>query len=109
MAGNAPLLDIGVVGPAGDGSVVIQPTGDIDLATVDRLRTAALSALAEYRPRLLVIDLNGVSFLDLSGVSALVEIRGRATAAGGRVTLRAPQPIVYRVLELTNVLGLFES
>lgn len=103
---GTPLLAV-AVRPAVDGSLLLAVTGEIDLATVDRLRDTAFTALAERRPAVLVLDLAEVSFLDLSGVSALLAIRARASATGTRVVLCHPQPIVRRVLELTDLLPAF--
>jgi anti-anti-sigma factor len=103
---TSPLLAV-AAHAADDGSVVLFATGDIDLATVGQFREAALAALVAHRPTLLVIDLGSVSFLDLAGVSALIEVHRRAAATGAAVVVRDPQPIVRRVLDLTGVLPTF--
>jgi anti-anti-sigma factor len=108
VTGSAPLLTVGVVGPTVDGSVLLTPAGDIDLATVDHLRETALAALAEHGPKVLEIDLTGVSFMDLSGVTALLNIRTAALDVGTQVVLRHPRPIVHRILDLTDLLPLFD-
>lgn len=106
---STPRLDITIATSAAEGGeVVLGVCGDIDLATADQFRTAVLGAFREYRPTLFVVDLARVPFLDLSGVSVLVELRTRAGDAGCRVRLLRPVPIVRRVLELIDFLPLFE-
>ncbi|HYF45431.1 MAG TPA: STAS domain-containing protein, partial [Acidimicrobiales bacterium] len=55
------------------------------------------------RPRPLVVDLGRVTFLDSSGVHALIEADRRARAGGGRLHLHGAAPCVEKVLDLTGV------
>ncbi|SCG56637.1 MULTISPECIES: STAS domain-containing protein [Micromonospora] len=87
----------------GHGRVVLNPVGDLDIATVPGLERALDEALD--RPGLLeiVVDLAAVTFLDSTAVAAL--LRGAAEAVGRGATLRLtePQPVVARVLRITAV------
>jgi anti-anti-sigma factor len=65
--------------------------------------------LRDQRPDLLDIDLSGVTFLDCTGLGALIAVRNAAIEAGGQMRLSHPQPIVRRVLEVTGVLGMFTA
>ena len=58
--------------------------------------------------RQLVIDLSGVQAIDSAGIRALVRGHTSALRLGGRVRLAAPSPAVRRVLELLNLLSVFE-
>ncbi len=61
----------------------VEVTGEIDIATVGLVRTAVLAFAAAPRTRgravRLVLDWQGVSFLDSSGVYLLEELRAKAT------------------------------
>jgi hypothetical protein len=48
-----------------------------------------------------------LTFCDSSGVHALYAIRAQAEASGHSVTLRRPQRVLRRVLEVTGTLSLF--
>jgi anti-sigma B factor antagonist len=68
------------------GSAVIRPHGELDIATVPSLRAAVIDAIAEGRVDL-VVDLAGVTFIDSSGLGALVGALKRAVRAGGRLVV----------------------
>ena len=75
--------------------------GDLDLSTVDRLRSAvggACGSGSEVR-----LDLSGVSFCDSTGVGTLVWLHRQATAVGGRLVLCAPRRHVREVLRISGV------
>jgi anti-sigma B factor antagonist len=50
-----------------------------------------------------ILDLGGLSFLDSSGLCALVILNRRAQAGGWSLTPANPQPQVVRLLRLTRV------
>ena len=89
-----------------DGTVVLELSGDLDLATAPILEAALRQATSEP-PRLLVIDLRAVTFLDSSGVLLLIQVCKRQKAAdqGLRMVL-APWQSAYRVLALSGLMQL---
>jgi anti-anti-sigma factor len=72
--------------------------GDVDLATAPKLE-AALKALSGD----VIVDLSEVSFLDSSGLSALIVGRKHAVAAGCRFEVRHPGELVERAMRITGV------
>jgi anti-anti-sigma factor len=78
--------------------------GEIDLANAGQLRDCLLAAVGAgaHRPDLMV-DLGNVTFLDATGVSALVEAAVAARRAGIHLTVRNPRGLVRRILEITGV------
>lgn len=76
--------------------------GEIDLANADDFRERIESLLDEGRSPALV-DLSGISFIDSSGVAALVAARGRADTAGIELVLVEPSAQTRKVLELTGL------
>ena len=79
------------------GAPLITVSGELDLATSDKL-TAAISAATTAGTRRLVLDLSGATFIDSTGVHALLT----ATELAPSVTVRAPSDAVRRVLEITG-------
>jgi anti-sigma B factor antagonist len=85
----------------GDGRVVLRVAGDLDLTSapnlersIDRLSTQG---------RVCVFDLSQVTFIDSSGLQALLK-SARADGAGGGITVRGALPeIVVRLFELTGL------
>jgi anti-sigma B factor antagonist len=82
----------------GHGAAVLRVAGDIDLATVDQFREA-LAALVERHLNDIVIDATGVTFMDSTGLHALVEGKRLIHERGTNIVLVASSP-VRRILEL---------
>ena len=83
--------------PAQD-AAVLRLIGEIDIATVDLLADG-LGRLAERHLTNVIIDANEVSFMDSTGLHALVEGKRHIHEDGAHVILVASPP-VRRVLEL---------
>ena len=73
-------------------------TGEIDLATAPRLRSAVREAI-EGSDEETVFDLRGVTFMDSSGLSIFLEV----AAAGTPMAIRSPSEAARRVIETTGV------
>jgi anti-anti-sigma factor len=72
--------------------------GELDMATAGGLTELLLTASGGDAP--LVLDFSGVSFMDSSGLRALLE--GAANPNGsGPVVVQDPSPQVRRVFEIT--------
>jgi len=78
---GGPGLTIGV--RRGAGHVLVTVAGEVDLATVPRLREQLFALAAGGRP--LIADLDRVSFIDAAGLGVLAGAAGRAAAHGGRL------------------------
>jgi stage II sporulation protein AA (anti-sigma F factor antagonist) len=90
-----------------DGTAVIVVSGEIDLVYADRIRAAGLQCLAAGGCQQLTVDLLDVTFMDSSGIAALVAIRNQAESASQKLVLHRPQPAVRRVLEVTGLSSSF--
>ena len=76
--------------------------GELDIATTPALRERLLSVFCPG-VRLLVIDLSGVSFCDVSTLAVLVATQRRASRLGITVRLAAPRPQVAKLLRITGL------
>jgi anti-anti-sigma factor len=76
--------------------------GELDFSTGDRLRRA-ISSVLMHRPRLLVVDLSGLDFLDCSGLSVLVWAHKRLAEQDRQLFVTGGKPIVRRVICLAGV------
>ncbi|MFC5288736.1 STAS domain-containing protein [Actinokineospora guangxiensis] len=98
-------LRISVSSPDGD-TVVVTVDGELDLATAGVFEAHLTEALATGRARI-VVDLTGVSFLGVAGITELLRVRDRA--AGRRAALRvvaAHRAVLRPLLLLDLVPGL---
>ena len=82
-----------------DGLSVVRMSGELDLASSDRLT----ELLAELSDQTVVVDLSELTFIDSSGIAALVAAKDRLRTAGRELVLTRPQPNVDRVLEITGL------
>jgi anti-sigma B factor antagonist len=77
--------------------------GEMDLSVIglaDREMRRAEATDAER----IVLDLDGLEFMDASGIRLLLNASKRSRSNGGRLRItRAASPQVQRVLELTGV------
>ena len=102
MAADTPPVEI-TVGGDHQGAVVVTVAGELDLATSPALREACLQAVEGGGD--VELDLAGVSFLDSSGISVLVQTRQRLDTLGRHLRIRAASGPVRRVLELSGLDG----
>jgi anti-sigma B factor antagonist len=70
-----------------DGSVVVEIGGDIDVASADRLCRILVDAATRLRPTRVVVDLLYLTFIDSTGIGALVAGRDAARSVGCGFTL----------------------
>ncbi|WP_306362313.1 STAS domain-containing protein [Nocardia sp. CC227C] len=87
-------------------AVTVRAEGDVDISGVailaEGLRAALKSAL-EHRARLLVVDLDGVTYFGSAGLNALLDCHEHGVDAGVAVRLVASDPRVVRPLQVTNL------
>jgi anti-sigma B factor antagonist len=88
---------------AANGEAVVTVVGAIDLASRDQLLTAAHAALNDSAAKALVLDLAGITFIDSTGIGAIVELAGDADDVGRGFSLRKPSARVTRILEMTGL------
>ena len=74
--------------------------GEVDVATAEQLTDTIRETEGP-----IVFELSNVSFMDSSGIRALVEAQGLANGAGRHFAICCPSPAVARLLELINLRG----
>lgn len=99
---DAEAFNIVVTG-SGD-TYLVRLSGELDIASTDRL-TEALNEIAGST----VVDLSGLSFIDSSGVAALVRAQQQLAAEGHSLTLTRPSSAVARVFEILGIMFLLET
>ena len=90
-----------------DGVAVVDVDGDLDLASVGDVDAALQDALSGGEP--VVVDLEDVSFIDSTGMKAMIEARRRSRELAVPMVLVCPDnAAVWRLLELSGTRGFFE-
>ena len=80
--------------------LLIRLSGEVDLSWSGRVRDAIVEALEQ---RSVGVDLSAVSYIDSSGIAALVEGLQTARDSERRFVLVATSPPVLAVLELARL------
>jgi anti-sigma B factor antagonist len=83
-----------------DGVAIVQPRGELDLATVETLRTALDAVTTAER---LVLDLRGVSYMDSTGLNLLVALNKRAQRDEFQLALVAPAAPANRAIQVSGL------
>lgn len=105
MAGEPPmpglLISVTVL-PVGDGVCsVLRLAGEADMGSTE-LRDALTAQLA-VRPRLLLVDMSALTFIDSAATQMIIAAHRVARHEGEALALVHPTPAVARVLGLVGV------
>jgi anti-sigma B factor antagonist len=85
---------------------VLAVKGDVDVYSAPRLREK-LVELVSAGARLIVVDLDGVDFIDSTGLGVLVGGLKRTRSHDGDLSLVCTRPRILKVLELTRLTQVF--
>jgi anti-sigma B factor antagonist len=89
------------------GTATVALRGEVDIQTVDQVRAVLGEALASG-PQEIVVDLTGLTFIDSTGLGALIFGFQRARDAGVRFRLARASPPVRQILVLSGLLEVVE-
>jgi len=81
---------------------VVEIRGEIDIQSAPQLRDELLRVVRRQGPRL-VLDLEGVTFLDCAGVNVLLATRRRARLEDGWVRVTQASPRARRTISLLGL------
>jgi len=92
-----------------DQVALVEPRGELDLATIETLAAAVDAAIAETLraaldgPAHLVLDMRGLTFIGSTGLNLLVALHRRSQHEGFQLTLLAPPAPVDRAIQLCGL------
>jgi anti-sigma B factor antagonist len=87
---------------ADNGITVVAPTGRLDVAGAPALKEA-ISEVVKNGPPRIVIDMQGVSFVDSTGLGSVISALKQIRSSQGELRLAAPNQQARVVLELTTL------
>ncbi len=100
-------MEVLAVGHEANGdAVVVRVKGDVDSSNIGELTThltAALQVAATHPERLVIIDLQSVSFFGSAALNAVLECHEEGKAAGTSVRLVADNDRVLRPIQVTEL------
>jgi anti-sigma B factor antagonist len=88
------------------GVTVVAPIGRLDVAGAPALKDAFNELPQDGSPKV-VIDLEGVSYVDLTGLGSVIAALKQIRNSQGQLRLAAPNQQVQVVLELTTLDSVF--
>jgi len=94
-----------------DGVAIVRPVGRLDLLSAAEFKQCLAETVSGGHHRL-VVDLQGIPFIDSSGLAALIGGLKAARVAGGDLRLARPGEQARVIMELTSldrVLRLYDA
>jgi anti-sigma B factor antagonist len=77
--------------------------GDVDLAVAPALLDSLLCAALIYDHHLIVVDLSDVSFMDSSGLRALIDAGHQLAQQRSHLVVAHPSPVIARVIRQAGI------
>jgi anti-anti-sigma factor len=90
------------------GRAVLRVAGELDINARDDLHEALATAARPGGCREIVVDLEGVAFLDSEAINPLITGLAEASAGGVAVRITGARGLVHRVLSIAGVFDLLE-
>ena len=91
-----------------DGFVILDISGDIDLAHSPQMRKALLGEIKEKKVAKVFLNLGQVRYMDSSGIASLVEGLRASRDVGSRLILYSLTKHVREVMHLARLQTIFE-
>ena len=99
-------MDLGLEVEDRNGSTVLSVRGEVDVYTAPRLREKLVELVSDGKYQI-VVDLEGVDFLDSTGLGVLVGGLKRLRSHDGDLTLVCTQHRILKVFEITGLTKVF--
>jgi anti-sigma B factor antagonist len=100
---GSPITDLLTISTVErDGGLVITAEGELDLSTAPLLDAAVLAAEATGAA-IITVDIDAVTFIDSTGLRALIEAQLRSQQDGNRLRLTRGSPQAQRLFSLAAV------
>ena len=90
-----------------DGTLNVVLCGEIDFSNAAGVTTAVRAAISDGRPRVVRVDVAGVTFLDSSGIGVLVQAMQAAKVAAAQFRVERPCDHVFDQLYITGLVEEF--
>ena len=103
-------MDISIYRRVAIGGVLcLAVAGEVDIATSGQLDAAIRESIDAGNVTQLLVDLDQVTFLDSTGIQALLDGRDRATEHAIAFRVMNPHGVVRRSLEITGLLAILTN
>jgi|tagenome__1003787_1003787.scaffolds.fasta_scaffold19921623_2 anti-sigma B factor antagonist len=90
-----------------DGAAIIDVRGELDVTTVAGFKALLVDTIERERPKRVVVDMLHVTFMDSTGIGALVVGYNAAHEVGAVFEVHNPSQFVHRQLHITGLTDVF--
>lgn len=101
------MVDIKIDEREVSGTPVLEVQGEVDVYTAPKLKSRILNLIDNQKYNL-IIDLNGVDFMDSSGLGVLVGGLKRVGPHQGAITLVLNRPNILKIFKITGLDKVFK-
>jgi anti-anti-sigma factor len=91
-----------------DGTATIILVGEFDMSGAAHF-WASVTEVLGTRPPSMIVEARGLTFIDSSGLAALIRAREAADVAGVTFGVREPSPELRRIVEVTGTVDLLPA
>ena len=84
-------------------SLKLELSEDIDMGACKSLREIMDGYIIKYSPKECIFDMEGVSFMDSSGLGLIMGRYNLIKMFNGKLVLRKPCSSIKKILEMTNL------
>lgn len=85
------------------GTLRVRLFGELDHHTAQETLESVCSAAETALPRDLILDMEGLSFMDSSGIAVIVRTMRKMQHIGGRLWIENPSPQPLKVLDASGI------
>ena len=83
--------------------LLVRISGEIDHHSAVSVRTEIDSKISSLRPRITVLELSNIDFMDSSGLGLIMGRYQRMRAIGGELVLREPNERILKIFKLAGL------
>lgn len=90
-------------------TLIARVSGELDMLSADNFRQEIDIAMEKNCSNNLILNLEGVNFIDSSGLGVILGRYKKVSLRGGRMAIVGAPVQVKRILELSGVLGISKA
>lgn len=84
-------------------TLMVRIKGELDLAVADELRVLIDNRVKKDKPQTLILDLDGVAFIDSSGLGVILGRYKKIHSMGGKMYIVRARRTVSTILEFAGI------
>lgn len=89
-------------------TLVVKVSGELDLSTAEQFKLQIEQDIKQWKTKNLILDLNGVNFIDSSGLGVILGRYKTVTQNNGNMAIVKPKASVKKILELSGILRIIK-